>query len=79
MKIIAWNCNMAFRNKNATILECKPDILIVSECESRERLKFGKLTPIPDDFHWYGDNTRKGIGIFSYSKYKFRLIEGFND
>ena len=79
MKIIAWNCNMAFRNKNAAILNCKPDILIVSECENRDRLKFGKLTPIPNDFYWCGTNAHKGIGIFSYSKYKFRLLEGSND
>ena len=29
MKIITWNCNMAFRKKAALILKHKPDILIV--------------------------------------------------
>jgi len=70
---------MAFRNKNAIILKYKPDILIVSECENGEKLKFGILTPTPNDFHWFGNNDHKGIGIFSYSNYKFRLNEGFNN
>jgi exodeoxyribonuclease III len=79
MKIIAWNCNMAFRKKNSSVLKCKPDIVIASECENGERLEFGKLTPTPNDFHWYGSNANKGIGIFSYSKYKFRLIEDYTE
>ena len=75
MRIIEWNCNMAFRKKNAEILKYKPDILIVPECENENRLQFGSLTPIPNDFMWFGDNENKGIGIFSYSDYKLNLIE----
>ncbi|MCK9413829.1 MAG: hypothetical protein M0Q53_16130 [Prolixibacteraceae bacterium] len=75
MRIIEWNCNMAFRKKNAEILKYNPDILIVPECENEEKLKFGKLTPIPNDFMWFGQNENKGIGIFSYSDYKLNLIE----
>ncbi len=33
MKIITWNCNMAFRKKTDFILAHKPDILLVPECE----------------------------------------------
>ena len=55
---------MAFRKKNAQILKLNPDILIVPECENERRLQFGKLTPIPNDFLWYGDNENKGIGVF---------------
>lgn len=35
MKVITWNCNMAFRKKDANILSYKPDLLIVPECETR--------------------------------------------
>jgi exodeoxyribonuclease III len=69
---------MAFRNKNAQILKYKPDILIVPECENENKLKFGDLTPTPNDFYWFGDNENKGIGIFSYSNYKLNIIE-YND
>ena len=78
MKIIQWNCNMAFRKKNEKIISLNPDIIVVSECENEEKLKFGNLTPTPNDFFWYGNNEHKGIGIFSYSDYKFELVEEFN-
>ncbi len=69
---------MAFRKKAAYILAEKPDILIVPECESPEKLKFGKLTPTPNDYYWYGDSENKGIGVFSYSNYKLTLLDIFN-
>ena len=78
MKIIEWNSQGAFRKKNEKILSLSPDILIVPECENEEKLKFGKLTPKPNDFFWYGDSSNKGIGIFSYSDYKFELLKEFN-
>lgn len=78
MKIITWNCNMAFRNKAEFILVHKPDILIVPECESPEKLIFKKNNLIPNDILWYGTNQNKGLGIFSYGNYKFKLLECHN-
>jgi len=78
MRIIEWNCQGAFRKKNDKILELQPDILIVPECESEDKLEFGKLTPKPADFFWYSDSGNKGIGVFSYSDYKFELLKEFN-
>lgn len=78
MKIIEWNCQGAFRKKNEQILKQNPDILIVPECENEERLKFGELTPKPNDFFWYGERPNKGIAIFSYSDYEFELLKEFN-
>jgi exonuclease III len=78
MRIIEWNSQGAFRKKNDRILSLHPDILVVSECESEIKLKFGELTPKPTDFFWYGDSENKGIGIFSYSDYKFELLKVFN-
>ena len=48
------------------------------ECENEERLQFGKFTPKPNDFFWYGDNKNKGLGIFSYSDFRFELLREFN-
>lgn len=78
MRIIEWNSQGAFRKKNDRILSLQPDILIIPECESENKLKFGDLTPKPTDFFWYGDSVNKGIGIFSYSDYKFELLKIFN-
>ncbi len=78
MRIIEWNCQGAFRKKNDKRLSLNPDILIIPECENEKKLKFGNLTPKPNDFLWFGDNENKGIGIFSYSDYKFELMREYN-
>ncbi len=33
MKIISWNCNMAYRKKADLILKYHPDLVVVPECE----------------------------------------------
>lgn len=78
MKIITWNCNMAFRKKADAILRHNPDILIVPECEHPDKLKFSNDTRIPNDMLWFGTNLNKGLGIFSYSKFKFKLLDLYN-
>lgn len=78
MKIITWNCNMAFRKKADFILKSNPDILVVPECEHPDKLKFTKGTPLPKDMFWYGTNYNKGLAVFSYSDFKIELIETHN-
>ena len=78
MKLITWNCQGAFRKKTDVILAHQPDILVVQECEHPDKLIFGSTTQRPNDSYWYGDNLHKGIGIYSYSDYRFELLEIFN-
>jgi len=66
---------MAFRKKAGIILNYKPDILIVPECEHPDKLKFNTDTPEPRDILWFGANKNKGLGIFSYSDFKFKLLK----
>ena len=40
MRIITWNCNMAFRKKASCILPLDPDLLVIPECECPDKLKF---------------------------------------
>ncbi|WP_278380749.1 endonuclease/exonuclease/phosphatase family protein [Chryseobacterium arthrosphaerae] len=75
MKIITWNCNMAFRKKAEFILIENPDILIIPECENPERLSFGPNTRQPNDTFWYGNNPHKGIGVFSFGDFKIKLLD----
>ena len=74
MRIIVWNCNMAFRRKAELILEYNPDILIIPECENPDALKFPLSVKQPDDIVWHGDNPNKGLGVLSYNGYKLRLL-----
>jgi exonuclease III len=69
---------MAFRKKAAAVLAQQPDIVIVPECEAPEKLQFAAGTPSPNDMVWYGTNRHKGLGIFSYSTYKFKLLDNHN-
>ena len=73
MKIITWNCNMVYRRKANLLLIHKPDIVVVPECEHPDKLKFENGTPIPNDIIWFGKNPHKGLGVFSYSDFKFEL------
>jgi exodeoxyribonuclease III len=54
MKIITWNCNMAFRKKADLLLKYQPDILIIPECEHPDKLLFEANTPKPNDTLWFG-------------------------
>ncbi|MGC4103431.1 endonuclease/exonuclease/phosphatase family protein [Ferruginibacter sp.] len=78
MRIITWNCNMAFRKKAAVILKYKPDILIVPECEHPDKLQFADDVTKPNDMVWIGENRNKGLGIFSYSDLRFKLHKTHN-
>lgn len=78
MKIITWNCNMAFRKKANTILTENPDILIVPECESIDRLNIDEMILRPSDVFWYGDNPNKGLGVFAFGNYSIEKLEIHN-
>ncbi len=69
---------MAFRKKAHIILQHKPDIAVVQECEHPDKLKFTNNTPEPTDIVWLGENKNKGLGIFSYSNFKLKLHKTHN-
>jgi len=69
---------MAFRKKAGAILQYKPDILIVQECEHPDKLLFSKDLPKPASSLWIGTNRNKGLAIFSYSDFKIKLLKGHN-
>lgn len=70
---------MAFRKKADIILAYQPDILIVPECEHPDKLLFNTDTPKPNDKLWFGQNTNKGLGIFSYCGFRFKVLDVHND
>lgn len=69
---------MAFRKKADTILRHRPDILVIPECEHPNRFKFTDSALRPVDWLWFGWNQHKGLGIFSYSEYKLKLLDNYN-
>jgi exonuclease III len=75
MKIITWNCNMAFRKKAELILAFQPDIVVVPECENLDRLSASQALDAATGRIWYGENPHKGIGIFAFNNYKLELLD----
>lgn len=78
MRLITWNCQGAFRKKADFILPLKPDILVVQECEHPDKLRISQKSNKPNDFYWHGDSVNKGLGIFSYSDFKFELLRDYD-
>ena len=70
---------MAFRKKASYILAQKPDILIIVECEHPDKLIYLEDTPKPTDCLWFGKNQHKGLAIFSYSSFRFRVLSNYNE
>ena len=69
---------MAFSKKADLILTYKPDILIVPECEHPDKLLFPIGTLNPTDTLWFGKNQNKGLAIFSYSNFRFTVLDNHN-
>lgn len=70
MRVVTWNCRMAFRKKAARVLVLKPDILVVPECEAPEIMQREPALPSAlrlDAAHcaWIGNNPRKGLAVFA--------------
>ena len=64
MRLVAWNCNMALHRKLDALRRLEPDIAVISECASPERLQaLGVLDGISDDPIWIGDNPTKGLAV----------------
>lgn len=78
MRIIEWNCQGAFRKKYENVIELKPDLLIVPECESEK--KFGDYSAKLNSNNslWFGERQTKGIAIFSFNGIKIELHPAYN-
>ena len=61
---------MAYRKKAELILKYHPDLVIIPECEYLGEETTKKL--------WFGDNCKKGLGVFSYSDLELELHEEYN-
>lgn len=79
MRLVTWNCNGAYRKKAALIAAYKPDLAVIQECESLEKLKFGNDTPHPSASLWFGNNPNRGLGIFSYTGLHFEPHSVYDD
>lgn len=66
---------MRFRNDYAQALSYKPDIMVIPECETLDKIK----APETSDSYWIGDNFSKGLGVFTFNDFKIDLYDKYTD
>ena len=70
---------MAFRKKWPSILKYNPDILVVQECELKDKILASENFPKHEDFIWFGENKNKGIGIISFNGIRIKRSPYHNE
>ncbi|MGM0471120.1 MAG: endonuclease/exonuclease/phosphatase family protein [Bacillota bacterium] len=76
MRLLTWNCNMAFRNKKEQVLKYNPDILIIQECENPDyKGNWNEFS----NWRWIGDNRNKGLGVFSRNDINIEIIDNISN
>lgn len=79
MRIVSWNCAGAYRDKIHKIIELKPDIAVIQECESLDELKEHCKDNIPQKNFWFSERDyNKGVGIFFYDDFEILSIEYYS-
>jgi exonuclease III len=78
MKVITWNCNMAFRKKFHEIIDENPDLIVIQECENEDKLQKCLSKINYTQIIWYGNNPNKGIAIISFNGFVIKLSDHFN-
>jgi exodeoxyribonuclease III len=74
MRLVAWNCAMAFHRKFAALLALRPDVAVIAECAEPERLAQRlDLSGLAGDPVWVGKNPNKGLAVFGFNGHRVRL------
>ena len=66
---------MRFRDDYAYALSYKPDIMIIPECESLDKIEAPQIS----DSYWIGDNVSKGLGVFTFNDFKIDLYDKYTN
>jgi exodeoxyribonuclease-3 len=76
MRLVAWNCNMALHRKLAALMALRPDVAVLSECASPERLteRLGEGA-LDGASVWIGANHDKGLAVLAFNGYRARLAD----
>jgi exodeoxyribonuclease III len=71
MRIVTWNCQMAFDKKAKALFDLKPDVAVVPECPKRAS---ASLLNAAYKSCWFGRNPHKGLAVFWRKEWKIRII-----
>lgn len=74
MRIISWNCNMAFLKKSEGIFALNPDILVIQEISERDIKAIN-----PTFYYWVGSYTHKGLAVLGFGDHKYSIDKSYRD
>lgn len=69
---------MAFRKKYEYVTSLDPDLLVIQECEQKEKLAEALEATDYNEIIWIGNNPHKGIGVISYKDYQIKKMPVYN-
>jgi exodeoxyribonuclease-3 len=72
MRVVSWNCGSGFHRKVDALMALAPDVAIVQECADLETLARKAPEFTATDSVWTGDNSHRGLGVFSFGQYRLR-------
>lgn len=78
LRIVAWNCAMAFHRKSSTLQALQPDIAVVPECANLEALSTKREPFEPAKAVWVGERPAKGLAVFSFGHWKLELDRAYD-
>ena len=60
MRLVTWNCNMAFDRKYQALERLRPDIAVIRECANPDILRRKAPMFKPSDMQWVGVPPKQG-------------------
>jgi exonuclease III len=79
LRVVSWNSAKAFRNKSKKILELKPDIAVILECENPEFCKEKEWLQDFGSYVWFGENKNQGVAIFVAKGIEIEALSWFDE
>ena len=70
---------MAFRKKYQKVMDLKPDLLVLQECENELKLKDDLSSLNYNQLIWYGKNPNKGVAVIAFNEVNIELNEDHDE
>ena len=70
MRIVSWNCSIAYYKKQHLIEALQPDVVILQEVAK----KASAAAQVPFAA-WTGANPNKGLGVIGYAEARYKMTE----
>lgn len=85
MRVITWNClgvwsndRKGFQNKKEAVLKQRPDILVVPECESLEKLSFPEDCRPTGQDRIFDEEQERGLAVFCFNGFQLERLDRFD-